>query len=234
MDMNRRQFFRVSGAGLVGSSLVAMGFSPNPQIGAVFRPTDRLAIGIAVVTPHSAGQGDWPETVTYQRNGADRQEPAPSRYLQVDHGLAVVAYPTVSLSYAVTPSFSLGAGFVWGVATVDLSTYTEALSPSNADDFFGHQDVKAHFTAKDFFVPGFVAGMARGLSWPAVGRMASLTAAYAIEHPGTQEHAYSLDAFLARYRSNFGPDEEVEALGKGAPFSSPMSAGVSTAPIGPG
>jgi adenosine kinase len=69
--------------------------------------------------------------------------------------------------------------------------------------------------AGDAFRSGFVAGMARGLSWPAVGRMASLTAAYAIEHPGTQEHAYSLDAFLARYRSNFGPDEEVEALGKG-------------------
>ena len=28
VDMNRRQFFRVSGAGLVGSSLVALGFSP--------------------------------------------------------------------------------------------------------------------------------------------------------------------------------------------------------------
>lgn len=28
MDMNRRQFFRVSGAGLAASSLVAMGFSP--------------------------------------------------------------------------------------------------------------------------------------------------------------------------------------------------------------
>jgi formate dehydrogenase major subunit len=28
MDMNRRQFFRVSGAGLVGSSLVMLGFSP--------------------------------------------------------------------------------------------------------------------------------------------------------------------------------------------------------------
>ncbi len=28
MDMNRRQFFRVSSAGLVGSSLVALGFSP--------------------------------------------------------------------------------------------------------------------------------------------------------------------------------------------------------------
>ncbi|PPE69037.1 sulfate ABC transporter substrate-binding protein [Caldimonas thermodepolymerans] len=32
MDMNRRQFFRVSAAGLVGSSLVAMGFSPTAAL----------------------------------------------------------------------------------------------------------------------------------------------------------------------------------------------------------
>jgi len=32
MDMNRRQFFRVSGAGLVGSSLAALGFSPTAAL----------------------------------------------------------------------------------------------------------------------------------------------------------------------------------------------------------
>lgn len=32
MDMHRRQFFRISGAGLVGSSLVAMGFSPTAAL----------------------------------------------------------------------------------------------------------------------------------------------------------------------------------------------------------
>ncbi len=32
MDMHRRQFFRVSAAGLVGSSLVAMGFSPTAAL----------------------------------------------------------------------------------------------------------------------------------------------------------------------------------------------------------
>ena len=32
MDMERRQFFRVSGAGLVGSSLVALGFSPTAAL----------------------------------------------------------------------------------------------------------------------------------------------------------------------------------------------------------
>jgi adenosine kinase len=69
--------------------------------------------------------------------------------------------------------------------------------------------------AGDAFRSGFVAGMSRGFSWPVVGRMASLTAVYAIEHPGTQEHAYSLDEFLARYRSNYGSTEEVEALVEG-------------------
>jgi adenosine kinase len=68
--------------------------------------------------------------------------------------------------------------------------------------------------AGDAFRSGFVAGYSRGLSWPVVGRMASLTAVYAVEHPGTQEHAYELDEFLARYRSNFGATEEIEALGK--------------------
>jgi formate dehydrogenase major subunit len=32
MDMDRRNFFRVSGAGLVGSSLVALGFSPTAAL----------------------------------------------------------------------------------------------------------------------------------------------------------------------------------------------------------
>ena len=32
MDMHRRQFFRVSGAGLLGSSMVALGFSPTAAL----------------------------------------------------------------------------------------------------------------------------------------------------------------------------------------------------------
>ena len=55
-------------------------------------------------------------------------------------------------------------------------------------------------------------GMSKGFSWPAVGRMAALTAVYAIEHPGTQEHAYSVQEFIARYHENYGPSQEIEAL----------------------
>ena len=124
----------------------------------MFKPTNRFAIGIAVLAPHSAGSPTWPETVSYVRNGVTRQEPAPQRYLAVDASTAIVLNPTLSFSYAITHNFSLGAGFVWGIATVDFTTMTEALSPSAQDDFFGHQDVKAHISAKDLFVPGFVIG----------------------------------------------------------------------------
>jgi adenosine kinase len=66
--------------------------------------------------------------------------------------------------------------------------------------------------AGDAFRAGFVIGMARGFSWPVVGRMAALTAVYAIEQPGTQEHSYSAEDFVARYRANFGRSDEVESL----------------------
>ena len=71
--------------------------------------------------------------------------------------------------------------------------------------------------AGDAFRAGFVKGMVRGLSWPATGRLAALTAVYAIEHAGTQEHAYTPGEFLDRYRANFGRSDEVEALLRGTP-----------------
>lgn len=68
--------------------------------------------------------------------------------------------------------------------------------------------------AGDAFRAGLIVGHRHGLSWPTTGRLAALTATYAIEHSGTQEHAYSLTDFLARYRENFGDSSEIEALMK--------------------
>jgi adenosine kinase len=50
------------------------------------------------------------------------------------------------------------------------------------------------------------------LSWPTVGRLAALTAVYAIEQPGTQEHAYTLPEFVERYDATFGSSSEIESL----------------------
>ncbi|MBX6316031.1 MAG: carbohydrate kinase family protein [Isosphaeraceae bacterium] len=70
--------------------------------------------------------------------------------------------------------------------------------------------------AGDAYRAGFVTGMARGFSWPVVGRLAALAAVYAIEQRGTQEHRYSTEEFVARYRANFGPSEEIDTLLAGA------------------
>ncbi len=66
--------------------------------------------------------------------------------------------------------------------------------------------------AGDAFRAGFVLGLRRGWPWPVVGRVAALTAVYAIEHRGPQQHSYTLDEFRDRYRDNFGAAPEIDAL----------------------
>lgn len=66
--------------------------------------------------------------------------------------------------------------------------------------------------AGDAFRAGFVKGMLHGLPWDVVGRLATLSAVYAVEQVGTQQHYYTPAEFVERYRENFGPAPEVEAL----------------------
>jgi adenosine kinase len=66
--------------------------------------------------------------------------------------------------------------------------------------------------AGDAFRAGFVLGMRRGWPWPVVGRVAALTAVYAIEHRGPQQHSYTIDQFRDRYRENFGAAPEIDAM----------------------
>jgi adenosine kinase len=66
--------------------------------------------------------------------------------------------------------------------------------------------------AGDAFRAGFVLGMKLGFPWPVVGRLASLSAVYAIEQPGTQQHRYSIDQFLVRYQENYGGLSGAERL----------------------
>ena len=66
--------------------------------------------------------------------------------------------------------------------------------------------------AGDAFRSGLVLGMKRGFDWPVVGRLASLTAVYAIENAGTQSHSYTPAQFVERYVANFGPSDEVATI----------------------
>ena len=57
----------------------------------------------------------------------------------------------------------------------------------------------------DAYRAGIIKGMSLGLPWDVIGRMGSLAATYVLEQPGTQNHSYTWEEFVARYRENFGP-----------------------------
>jgi adenosine kinase len=63
--------------------------------------------------------------------------------------------------------------------------------------------------AGDAYLGGLVFGVAHKLPWPVVGRVAALTAAYAIEQRGCQEHHFTRPAFVTRYASAFGAAPEL-------------------------
>lgn len=57
--------------------------------------------------------------------------------------------------------------------------------------------------AGDAFRAGLMRGMQLGLPWPEAGRMGALASAYVLENMGTQNHNYTREQFVARYREQF-------------------------------
>ena len=58
--------------------------------------------------------------------------------------------------------------------------------------------------AGDSFRSGLVAGIALDLPWDVCGRLGAVAAVYAVEHLGPQQHYFTREEFLERYRENFG------------------------------
>ncbi len=57
--------------------------------------------------------------------------------------------------------------------------------------------------AGDGFRAGLLKGLADGRAITEAARVALVSAAYAVEHHGTQEHSFTRDEFWARYKDNF-------------------------------
>jgi long-chain fatty acid transport protein len=131
---------------------------PNPQIAANFRITRRLAIGLSVMGPHGVGNMSWPESLPYSIGNISTTQPAPQRYLLTESN-ALIINPTLSVSYAINDNLAIGAGFIWGIANISFTNFSESTSAIAKDDFAGNQDVKAQLKATDAFVPGFVVGI---------------------------------------------------------------------------
>lgn len=130
------------------------GAFPNPQLAGALRIADRLGVGLALLGPHAVGNLRWPETIT---EPSGQVQPSPQRYLLVSSE-SLIVLPTLSVGFAVTPELSVGAGFIWGVASVDVVNFSEATSSTGGDNFDAHQDLRARLRAEDLFVPGFVLG----------------------------------------------------------------------------
>lgn len=58
----------------------------------------------------------------------------------------------------------------------------------------------------DAFRAGLLYALANQLDWRTAGQTASLLGGIKIEHPGTQNHRFTLPQFAKRYRENFGED----------------------------
>lgn len=59
--------------------------------------------------------------------------------------------------------------------------------------------------AGDAFRSGMLKGWKMGLSWDICCQMGNVSAAYAVEHYGTQEHKIGWDDYCRRYEASFGP-----------------------------
>jgi len=64
----------------------------------------------------------------------------------------------------------------------------------------------------DAFRAGILCGMSLGWNWDVTGRVGSLCAAYALEQVGTQNHRFTPEEFIARYRQVFDDKGALDAL----------------------
>lgn len=134
-----------------------------PTLSFVWRVTEDLGLGLAVVPPSAYGtsENDWPE-LTQGYNTATGATvdalPAPYRYMTLGTA-ATVLFPTLSAGYEVIDGLRIGAGFIWGVATLDSGATAIAFTtPGDIGDHAG-DDSRSFISAADFFVPGVVASV---------------------------------------------------------------------------
>ncbi len=64
----------------------------------------------------------------------------------------------------------------------------------------------------DAYRAGLIAGLLLGFPWEVSGRLGSLAATYVLEHSGPQEHYYTLEEFIERYKRTFGYVHELDVL----------------------
>lgn len=64
----------------------------------------------------------------------------------------------------------------------------------------------------DAFRGGFLAGYSHGFDWKLCGEIGSLAAVYCLEQMGPQNHAYSREEFVKRFRKHFDDEGKLDVL----------------------
>lgn len=64
----------------------------------------------------------------------------------------------------------------------------------------------------DAFRGGFLAGYSYGFEWKLCGELGSLSAVYCLEQRGTQNHAYTREEFVRRFRQHFDDGGKLDLL----------------------
>jgi len=150
-------FTRIKGAGDTSNDpLGASGAFPrvcndvaptfNPQVGATFRLTDRVGLGLLVIGPSSAGEKTFPDFVP---DGSGQLQAAPNRYLLAKQA-GLILFPTVAVGVEIVDNLRIGAAFSWGIARLRLATATMALNTDNAQP---SNDIRANVQVQDYFIP---------------------------------------------------------------------------------
>jgi adenosine kinase len=66
--------------------------------------------------------------------------------------------------------------------------------------------------AGDAFRGGLIRGLELGLPWPIAGRMGALASTHVLENVGTQNHHFTAESFVKRFREHFDDEGALDIL----------------------
>jgi adenosine kinase len=89
------------------------------------------------------------------------------------------------------------------VYTADAKLYIDAVPTDNIVDPTGGGDA---------FRGGFLTGYRLGLDWEVCGRLGNLAATYCLENEGPQDHGFTRQEFVERYREHYDDNGALEPL----------------------
>lgn len=145
--------------------------TPLPNVAVNFRLGDRFALGVGVAPPMVYGSLEFARTVRARPDAPSSRtvQATPVRYQLLNQD-GLLLNPAVSFAAKLSSTISVGASFIWGLGTINVSnaamglpTCTITGSPSNPvygpdcrDDHAA--DLLAELQVRDYFIPGFIVG----------------------------------------------------------------------------